>query len=45
MYRWCNTFPILPKISFAREHRQKILVMLSEDFGCLGVGGGDRGVE
>ena len=30
-----NTFPMLCKISFMREHRQKTLVMLSQDFGCL----------
>ena len=38
----CNTFPMLRKISFAREHQRKTLVMLSENFGCFRwwVGGG-----
>ena len=38
-----NTFLKLRKISFLREHRQKTLVMLREDFGCLrGWGRGGR---
>ena len=31
----CNTFPMLRKISFVREHWQKNPVMINKDFGCL----------
>ena len=34
----CNTFPMLRKISFVREHRQKTLVMLSGFWLFKGVG-------
>ena len=40
----CDTFPMLHKLSFVREHRQRTLVMLSEDFGGLR-GWGGRGLS
>ena len=34
----CNTFPMLRKISFVREHGQKTLVILSRSWPLKGVG-------
>ena len=35
----CNTFPMMHKISFVREHRQKTIVILSGFWPFKGVGG------
>ena len=35
----CNTFPVMHKISFVREHRQKTIVILSGFWPFKGVGG------